>query len=294
MLARYGDARRCLAASVAWLALSLTGCSGNGEGLDESGRPIDEGSGSGPPTSDFQTIQDTILTPACTMCHAGASAPRGLRLDAGNSYAMLVSVASAEVPGLLRVNPGDPDASYLVQKIEGRAAVGARMPLGGPPLPQESIDLIRQWITAGAPAPPATATGAVLGKMQPFQVVSTVPADAEEATSVARIMLVFNHPVDAGLAQAGVFELHASGGDGFFGDENDITLNVGAVEVSLTNPTVVFLRPAVPLTPETYQLTLRGGGTTALADVDNRVLDGDGDGIGGDDAHVVFTVVEAK
>jgi hypothetical protein len=28
------------------------------------------------------------------------------------------------------VKPGDPDNSYLVQKIEGRASVGGRMPLG--------------------------------------------------------------------------------------------------------------------------------------------------------------------
>jgi hypothetical protein len=31
-----------------------------------------------------------------------------------------------------------------------------------------------------------------------------------------------------------------------------------------------------------------------LADVDNRVLDGNGDGVSGDDANVTFTVSEAK
>ena len=80
-------------------------------------------------------------------------APQGLRLDAANSYALLVNVASAEVPGLLRVNPGNPNASYLVQKIEGTAAVGVRMPANGPPyLPQDRIDLVRRWIAAGAPS----------------------------------------------------------------------------------------------------------------------------------------------
>src|SRR4051794_12336916 len=111
---------------VAPLFLLIAGCTaGNGEGLDAGGRPI-----TGPPlvNSDFQEIQDTIFTPICTACHVGANAPRGLRLDAANSYAMLVNVASAEVPGTLRVNPGNPDASYIVQKIEGIAAVGVRMP----------------------------------------------------------------------------------------------------------------------------------------------------------------------
>jgi hypothetical protein len=54
------------------------------------------------------------------------------------------------VPSLKRVDPGDPDNSYLVQKVEGTAAVGGRMPLGGSRIPQEEIDLIRQWISEGA------------------------------------------------------------------------------------------------------------------------------------------------
>ena len=51
---------------------------------------------------------------------------------------------------LNRVEPGDPDMSYLVWKIEGRSGiVGARMPLGGV-LPDENIQTIRDWIEAGA------------------------------------------------------------------------------------------------------------------------------------------------
>ena len=134
---------------VAPLLFVLAGCTaGSGQGLDASGRPI-----TGPPlvNSDFQEIQDTIFTPICTACHVGANAPQGLRLDAANSYAMLVNVASVEVPGTMRVNPGNPDASYIVQKIEGIAAVGVRMPANGPPyLPQDRIDLVRRWIAAGA------------------------------------------------------------------------------------------------------------------------------------------------
>ena len=66
------------------------------------------------------------------------------------SAATLISVPSSEVQSLLRVNPGDPNNSYLIQKLEGTAAVGQRMPLGGPFLPQSDIDVIRQWISAGA------------------------------------------------------------------------------------------------------------------------------------------------
>ena len=48
-----------------------------------------------------------------------------------------------------RVEPADPDNSYLIQKLEGSASFGAQMPIGGP-LNQETIDVIRQWITDGA------------------------------------------------------------------------------------------------------------------------------------------------
>ena len=91
-----------------------------------------------------------IFSQRCDHCHSGSGAPQGLRLDAGNSYGDLVDVPSQEVPSLKRVDPGDPDNSYLVQKIEGTAAVGGRMPLGGSRIPQEEIDLIRQWISEGA------------------------------------------------------------------------------------------------------------------------------------------------
>ena len=91
-----------------------------------------------------------IFNGNCTRCHTGPGAPRGLRLDPANSYANLVNVASSEVPSLKRVKPGDDDNSYLVQKIEGTAAVGARMPLGVAPLSAANIALIRRWIVEGA------------------------------------------------------------------------------------------------------------------------------------------------
>jgi Ca2+-binding RTX toxin-like protein len=98
----------------------------------------------------YTTQIQPIFTAKCVSCHTGASAPQGLRLDAPNSYANLVNVNSSEVPSLKRVKPSDPDNSYLVHKIEGTAAVGARMPLGQSPLSAAQISLIRQWIVAGA------------------------------------------------------------------------------------------------------------------------------------------------
>ena len=126
----------------------LAACAGNGEGLDANGRPIS--SAPQPLLPELQSIQDQVFTPICTTCHAGAAAPLGFRLDANSSYAMLVGQPSVEVPSLMRVAPGQPDSSYIIQKLEGHAAVGGQMPLGGPYLPQSTIDVIRQWILDGA------------------------------------------------------------------------------------------------------------------------------------------------
>ena len=135
-------------------AACLAGCAGNGQGLDQGGRPLPpDGSGNGALTADFDSIQAHVFTPICTACHAGSTAPQGLHLDAANSYAQLVGVPSVEQPSILRVAIGDPDNSYIIQKLEGHAATGAQMPFGGPPLPAATIAVIRQWISAGALKP---------------------------------------------------------------------------------------------------------------------------------------------
>jgi mono/diheme cytochrome c family protein len=108
-------------------------------------------------TVTLSQLQTQVFTPKCAICHTGTAPasgplPASQNLTAGNSYANLVGVSSAEVPTLLRVKPGDPVNSYLIQKLEGSAGiVGSRMPQGGPFLDQPSIDLIKAWITAGAP-----------------------------------------------------------------------------------------------------------------------------------------------
>ena len=100
-------------------------------------------------------IQADVFSPACSGCHSGPtgnSLPGGMNLSSANdSHAALVNVQSLQVGALNRVTPGDPDNSYLIQKLEGTHTVGSRMPQGGPFLDQATVDSIRQWITDGAP-----------------------------------------------------------------------------------------------------------------------------------------------
>lgn len=128
-------------------------------GCDESLTSIAGPSPNLQPT--FSSIQREIFEStdaagrvACTGCHnqRGANFTAGLNLEAGVSYNALVNVPSRNKSGAIRVIPGDPENSYLIQKLEGRGGIfGNRMPNNGPPfLSSGQIAIIRRWIEQGA------------------------------------------------------------------------------------------------------------------------------------------------
>lgn len=108
----------------------------------------------------FSSIQNEILLSsdasgrsACVNCHQpGGLSGNLLNLRAGDAYARLVQAPSRQKNGAVLVVPGDPDGSYLIQKLEGRLGiVGQRMPFNGPPfLTDGQILVIRTWIRNGA------------------------------------------------------------------------------------------------------------------------------------------------
>lgn len=100
----------------------------------------------------FDSIQANLFTPSCALssCH-GQAMQATLDLRAGNSYANLVNFPSAEFPVWDRIEPYDPDQSYLICKLEACPSIlGQQMPLIGGPLDQSVIDVIRQWVLDGA------------------------------------------------------------------------------------------------------------------------------------------------
>lgn len=286
-----GEGMRIVTWSALCVTCALAGCAGDGDGLDENGRPQGELSGTLQPN--FQSIQDHVFTPVCTGCHAGAGAPLGLRLNEGSSYALLVNASSVEVPGLRRVQPGNPNASYLIQKLEGTAAVGARMPLNAPPLPASTIAVVRQWITDGA----ANSVGVGASAKSKFELVrltavspmagETVPAATHE------IVLTSNVALDTALLQAGLVTLQASGGDGEFvaGNERQVPVHV---TVRSEQPTVLVIDADPPLAADTYELRVSGTEPVALTDLRSQILDGDADGTAGGDFFLRFTVEMAR
>ena len=236
-------------------ATALAACAGNGDGLDANGRPVGEGAGGGPLTADFDSIQANVFTPVCTACHAGAGAPEGLRLDATNSYDLLVGVPSNEAPSVLRVRPGDPDHSYLVQKLEGRAAVGARMPYGGPYLEQATIDVIRQWITDGAQRSPTAAM------KEQFAIDAVVPRPGEVLpTAPSNIVVGLTHELDRTRLDAAAVQLSMQPSTGAA-----TTIVATRIVVAEANPRALIITPLQPLAPGRYELQLRGSDVVDLS-----------------------------
>jgi hypothetical protein len=106
----------------------------------------------------LQQLQDQIFSPRCATqyCHSAQSRAGGLVLEAGQAHGNLAGVApsnaAARNAGLLRVDPGAPENSFLILKLTqpSSATYGSRMPLVGSPLSGAEIDAVRQWILAGA------------------------------------------------------------------------------------------------------------------------------------------------
>jgi hypothetical protein len=109
----------------------------------------------------FSSIQQEIFNTtdssgrlACINCHtdAGRTPAGGLLLLEGRSYQALVGQPSRFKAGAIFVVPGDPDASYLIHKLDGAADIaGSRMPRGtGPFLTSGQMQIIRRWIELGA------------------------------------------------------------------------------------------------------------------------------------------------
>lgn len=140
--------RRGLSAA---LLVPLAACAG--EGIVDPTAPAPLCTDVAPFRPELHCIQQFVFTPTCAVsgCHANPGVNLGLDLSDGRAFMNTVGVTSVGDPNLSRIEPGDPDASYLLRKLRGDPTiVGDRMPFGGPFLSQAEIDVIEQWVLDGA------------------------------------------------------------------------------------------------------------------------------------------------
>ncbi len=142
--------RVIVSAGLAWVLLQGWACSGTSTAPNATTNNTGNTTG----VSFSRDIQP-IFDQNCVVCHQGqaAQAPGGLVLASGSAYGNLVNVKSTESP-LTRVVPGHAEQSYIMAKLSGNqtqvGGTGAQMPFGQQPLTQDKINLIQQWISAGA------------------------------------------------------------------------------------------------------------------------------------------------
>jgi mono/diheme cytochrome c family protein len=92
----------------------------------------------------FVTRIRPILAARCYQCHGPEVQQNGLRVDS------LAALLKGSATGKVLV-PGSSEKSRLVRRRLGLDK--PMMPYGGPPLAQEEIQLVRDWINQGAPGP---------------------------------------------------------------------------------------------------------------------------------------------
>jgi mono/diheme cytochrome c family protein len=108
-------------------------------------QPVASVAGDAPIPSLSRQVQP-IFDANCVACHQAGAAQQGLVLESGIAFRNVGKRSSEAALNLIEA--GKPDASYLLQKLNGNGQ-GARMPLGGALDPADT-ETIRLWILGGA------------------------------------------------------------------------------------------------------------------------------------------------
>lgn len=172
--AMHGRVPAALAIAIA-IATSLAGCPGRidrperfglGGGARDGGAPrgdggapggdgggssrADGGGGSADDGGGGSAIDvPALLAAECagSGCHGATSPALGLDLASAGVGARVAGIAAASCSGRVLADPGDPDASFLLEKVSAVApACGSRMPLGRAALDAAEIAALRGWI----------------------------------------------------------------------------------------------------------------------------------------------------
>ncbi|PUA27890.1 MAG: hypothetical protein B0W54_15335 [Cellvibrio sp. 79] len=264
---------------LAFFFAGLASCgAGSGKGLDERGLPVKTDDGNEPENGvTLAQLQQTVFGTICTNCHTGSNAPRGLRLDSEeNSYAFLVGRTADEIPSLMRVNPGKPDDSYLIKKLEGtNDIVGGRMPLGGPYLSQTQIDLVRSWIANGAPR---TGTGIATTKVARVNAEKT---DANEKPSQLTVDIHFSRAVK--------FESITPESISVFYTTVDERKLLDNFSLLLVDKTLFITLHNIPTDAIQIEVNINNSELNPLLDQNNQIVDGDADEHQGGGYRYVYT-----
>ena len=123
--------------------------------IDDIGIPEDVGPAV--PAQKCETFSGSIqplLDADCVVCHKGPNGSLGLFLTNSEAIDALVEKPSAYDDSLFLVVPFEPQASFFLAKLKDNPQHGTKMPLSKQPWPASVVQLVSDWIAAGATADP--------------------------------------------------------------------------------------------------------------------------------------------
>lgn len=205
------------------------------------------------PGVNYSTQIQTLFSNYCVACHNDiATNSGGLDLQSGASLGELVGHESAEAPGVKLVDPGRPERSYLMEKINATLPqVGTSM-RPGDPMALAQRALIRDWITQLDPS----------GKLEFSSPVYTVAEGTTDTTATIGVRRT------GGISTAvGVTVSTVTGGTATEDEDYtavSATLSWTAGDESVKTFTIPILADALTEEDETVNLSLSSptGGAT--------------------------------
>lgn len=134
--------------------LVWSACSGDGSTLGPDGTPTTNGADvdDDAVTVTLTELKTDIFTQRCGPCHLGAAPSGNMSLTNELIWEETVDVPAIGNSDFVRVDPGDPDNSYIVMKLRGGSRIsGGQMPSDGTaPLEDKDITRVATWIAEGA------------------------------------------------------------------------------------------------------------------------------------------------
>ena len=263
----------CVIAAPLWMLCACGGSSGS------TATSVTPPATSQPPPlmATLDSIQSNIFTPLCSSCHSGANPAANLDLDAAHSYNDLINVPSTEQPTIVRVKPGDPTDSFLVQHIqkEGDGASAS------------DLSFIEQWITAGAP--PGSSAMAMSDK---FQVASAEPDMGDQLSAAPpHIIVGFTQELDANRIDGTTVTLERLEGDG----SAQVLIKIQAhVAVPSGNPGAMIVTPNSALVPGSYRVVVDSPDGAEIGSIGGTSLSAPMRGVGGERVITQFSISERQ
>lgn len=250
----------CVSALIALAALGALGSGCEGP-LNAGGQPEQQGGEDDPlavpdtaAPGSLDYLHREVIQRSCAgqqgLCHHGQFEPN-LSTPA-LTYENLVLRPSLEKNKRARVVPGDPAASFLMDKLRNLDVI-SRMPLGAEPLSEENLAAIEAWILEGAPRRPGDPPAPVLNNPPAKPEIAIFDASGTRLDGADQVVV---HPGDTLTLRMSVHDF----------ETEDADIAFAGFELAAPDDRSLLLEPA-----------LGAEGKVAYGEYDANAPDGRGD-----------------